>query len=131
MSTRKGLERFGVVAPTIVREPARDAQKIPICAECGHPVANSKGSQSIERQTLVDDVLGRDVENFVRPAPTTRAQRVSESLLGVSGGLEELCSFGLAEPDFHVVAVAMLLEIHVRVANKVDGNPVDSEWSGG
>ncbi|WP_312907091.1 hypothetical protein [Natronosalvus caseinilyticus] len=57
MSTRKGLERFGVVAPTIVREPARDAQKIPICAECGHPVANSKGSQSIERPTLVDDDL--------------------------------------------------------------------------
>ncbi|MFC4247250.1 hypothetical protein ACFOZ7_09610 [Natribaculum luteum] len=65
MRTPTGLERFGVVAPTIVREPARDDQDIPICAECGYPVAKSKGPHRVEKPQLVDDNLADALEYLV------------------------------------------------------------------
>ena len=55
--SRANLGRFGVVPPTVVREPARDNQDIPICPECGHPVVKSKGSQRIEKPDLVHVAL--------------------------------------------------------------------------
>ena len=65
MSTRKGLGRYGVVSPTIVREPSRDTQNIPVCAECGHPVAKSKGSHRIAKPELVDDDLAAALEELI------------------------------------------------------------------
>ncbi|WP_455447854.1 hypothetical protein [Natrinema thermotolerans] len=55
--SRAGLGRFGVVPPTVVREPTRDAENIPVCPECGHPVAKTKGSQRIEKPDLVHVAL--------------------------------------------------------------------------
>ena len=52
--SRAGLSRYGIMPPTVVREPARDADGIPICAECGHPVPKSKGSQRIAKPDLVN-----------------------------------------------------------------------------
>ncbi|WP_254524840.1 hypothetical protein [Natrinema caseinilyticum] len=51
--------------PTVVREPARDGQDIPICPECGHPVANSKGSQRIEKPDLVHVALAGTFDELV------------------------------------------------------------------
>jgi len=49
--SRTGLRQFGVMPPTVVREPTRDGEDIQICPECGHPVVKSKGSQRIEKRT--------------------------------------------------------------------------------
>ena len=49
-----GLARYAVRPPTIVREPARDSQKIPVCAECGHPAPQTKGPQRIHNPDVVD-----------------------------------------------------------------------------
>ena len=52
-----GLARYGVRPPTIVREPARDSQKIPVCSECGEPVPQTKGPQRIHNPDVVDREL--------------------------------------------------------------------------
>lgn len=65
MTVGTDLARYGVVAATIVREPARDSQGILICAECGHPVEQSKGSQIIEKPNLIDRDLYRSLKQLV------------------------------------------------------------------
>ena len=55
--SRSGLRRFGVMSPTVVREPTRDREGVQVCSECGHPVGRSKGSQLIEKPDLVHVAL--------------------------------------------------------------------------
>ncbi|ELY97536.1 hypothetical protein C482_12974 [Natrialba chahannaoensis JCM 10990] len=63
--SRTGLRKFGVMAPTVVREPTRDRDNIPICPECGHPVPKTKGSQRIEKPDLVNVVLAASFDEIV------------------------------------------------------------------
>lgn len=63
--SRTGLERFGVVPPTVVREPTRDTQNVPVCPECGHPVAKTKGTQRIEKPEFVHVALAAAFDELV------------------------------------------------------------------
>ncbi|SER61824.1 hypothetical protein [Natrinema salaciae] len=63
--SRTGLERFGVVSPTVVREPTRDSEGIPVCPACSHPVVKSKGSQRIEKPDLVHVALAAAFDELI------------------------------------------------------------------
>lgn len=62
MSRTEGLGRYGVRPPTIVREPARDSQGIPICPECGHPVPQTKQGHQVHQPDVVDRDLRERLE---------------------------------------------------------------------
>ena len=53
--SRSGLERYGVIAPTVVRDYHQDGDLIN-CAECGQPVNASKGTQTIHKPEIVEDI---------------------------------------------------------------------------
>lgn len=51
---RAGLGRYGVVAPTIVRSPARNPDGTVICPECGADITGSKSAHRVVKPDLVD-----------------------------------------------------------------------------
>ncbi|MFP8891478.1 hypothetical protein ACLI4U_17175 [Natrialbaceae archaeon A-CW2] len=63
--SRTGLAGYGVMAPTVVREPARDTDGIHVCAECGQPVSKSKGSQRIAKPDLIHPRLAVAFDELV------------------------------------------------------------------
>jgi len=63
--SRAGLQRYGVMPPTVVREPATDAEGVRICAECGHPVAKTKGSHLIAKPDLIHPRLAVAFDDLV------------------------------------------------------------------
>ena len=63
--SRAGLGRYGVMPPTIVREPMRDSDGLQVCPECGHPVGNSKGTQRIEKPDIVHVVLAAAFDELI------------------------------------------------------------------
>lgn len=75
MSQSEGLGRYGVTAPTIVREPARDTQAIPICPECGHVVQATKRSHPGHNPDVVD-----------RATSASSSRAISSSSAGAAAG---------------------------------------------
>jgi len=55
--SRSRLGEFGIVPPTIVRQPATTNASIHLCAECGAPVEGTKGSHLVRKPVLVDDEI--------------------------------------------------------------------------
>lgn len=54
---RAGLGRYGVVAPTIVRTPARNPDGTVICPECGAGITGSKSAHRVVTPDLADHDL--------------------------------------------------------------------------
>jgi len=62
--SRVGLSRFGIVAPTPIRQPATDADGLKICPGCGRPVGKTKGSHLVERPTILSDQEADELVTF-------------------------------------------------------------------
>ena len=55
--SRGGLGRYGVVPPTVVRQPARNPDRTVICPECGHDITDSKATHPVTTPDFVDEEL--------------------------------------------------------------------------
>ena len=63
--SRSGLQQFGFMPPTVVREPTRDSEGVHVCPECGYPVGKSKGSQRIEKPELEHVALAAAFDELI------------------------------------------------------------------
>lgn len=60
--TRGGLGKYGVVAPTVVRQPARNPDGTHICPECGHDITDSKETHPVVSPDFASRDLVRDFD---------------------------------------------------------------------
>ncbi|MFC7135453.1 hypothetical protein [Halobaculum litoreum] len=85
--TGPDLGEFGIVPPTVVRQPPTSGASMHLCAECGVPIEGTKGSQVVQRPNLASDevadavgkrlvvfgfVCERHRQPVVHPLPTNR-----------------------------------------------------------